>query len=127
MFLFIDFNESLLEVFGDTVGKLLDSVYSGGFKQLGKLSGHAFDAEEVSVVDPCQYQLFGYSGLLGYLFTPFLGLSGFEEVFGGADAGGIREFRSISRTDAFNFVNLVSYGIQVFRLVMVMYQRQYGH
>lgn len=127
MLLLIDFNEFLLEVFGYTVGKLLDSVYSGGFKQLGKLSGHAFDAEQVSVVDPCQYQFFGYSGLLGYLFTPFLGLSGLEEVFGGADAGGIREFRSIGRTYAFNLVNLISHGIQVFRLVMVMYQRQYGH
>lgn len=72
MLLFIDLDEFFLKVFRHTVGKLFYSVHPGSFKQFGKLSGYTLDAEEIGMVDPCQYQLFRYPSHLGYLFATLL-------------------------------------------------------
>lgn len=110
----VHFHEFGLEIGSHTVAEFLHSVYSGGLKQFGELSGNTFDTEQVGMVGPLEYEFFGYTGFFSHSGTAFLGGAFFEEVIGGLDACNL-ELGGVSLANSFNLVNFVSHLFKVLR------------
>lgn len=105
----VNFNEFGLEVGGNTVAEFLYGVNAGSFEEFGKLTCHAFDAEEVGVVDPFEDEFAGNAGSFGYFFAAFAGSAFFKKLLSGFDAGSL-EFFGVSWADAFDFFDFVAHG-----------------
>jgi hypothetical protein len=106
--LFVFGREGGVEIGGIAVGEFPYGVDSGCFEELGKLTGHALDAEQIGVVDPRQDMTGGDFGLFSKLFAPFGACSGKQKVLDRVDAD-TAKFGYISGADALDFFDFVAH------------------
>ena len=111
MFLLVDFEHLLCEVVGAAGREFLYGVHAGGFKQLGELGTYTMDAEEVSMVDPCEDEFVRNAGGFFEFCAAFRASAAFEQLIDCEDACS-NEFFAVDGADALDVFDFVGHNIK---------------
>lgn len=101
-------DEFRLQIGSHTVAQLLDGIDPGCLEQLGKLSGHTLDTEQIGVISPLENEFGADPCRLGNFIAAFLRGTPIQQLLGSGYTR-LPELVGIGLTYPFDFVDFVAH------------------